>query len=420
MDDRMTPMEAEVLEMTVPACSEPQDSYGTAPRPKRKRSYVGLWIGIGLVVIGLCTFSAVATMFEVSLVRNEDGKLVLSMERPSGQTVNPNPVKDLIIPAEGETGAAVPDRMIGGAEGVSLPASDGGNELSAAELYRLVSPGVVCLELDSFYGTQYATGIVISSDGYILTAIGTGAEANTVTAVFSDSGTAAASRIGEDPVTGVCLYKANANGLTPLTFEQDPDYEVGAQIYCIGNPHGTTMSHVLYAGMLSGVDSVPLDGSTFTLLDTSTDLQSAGYGSPIFNTRGHVIGISSPIGTRLFSGDDPCFGISSADLSRIMDGFSEQRSGAGLWLGFEVESIPLQYQYLFNYPDGIWISDVARGTRVYGVLQPYDIILSVNGLNVRTPADFSTALEESEDGYALIILYRSGKKYFAEVPVLSR
>ena len=165
-----------------------------------------------------------------------------------------------------------------------------------------------------------------------------------------------------------------------------------------------------------------MNEESYTLLETSVDLSGLGYGCPVFNAQGNVIGISTAIGTRLLSGgSDPCFGISSADLERILSAITGEDSGSGLWLGFEVEQIPAEYQYLFHYPEGIWISEVDRGTRVYGVLLPNDIILSVNGDNVRTTADYYAALEKSaSDGYAVVILYRNGKKYYAEVPLLKR
>ena len=422
MDDRMTPMEAEVLEMSLPERVEPQDSYGTAPLPKRKRSHVGFWIGIGLVVIGLCTFSVVATMFEVSLVRNEQGKLILSLGSTPEPTVNQNPVSDLTIPTEGNDSERFPSRSIEEQDAVLLPAARKGEALSATDLYNKVNSGVVCLERETYYGTQYSTGLVISSDGYILTASDGQNETISFHAVLFDGTIASVSMIGEDSVTGICLMKVDAEGLNPLAFEREPELEVGEQIYCIGNPYGTTISNVLYAGMLSGKNSVSLNEESYTLLETSVDLSGLGYGCPVFNAQGNVIGISTAIGTRLLSGgSDPCFGISSADLERILSAITGEDSGSGLWLGFEVEQIPAEYQYLFHYPEGIWISEVDRGTRVYGVLLPNDIILSVNGDNVRTTADYYAALEKSaSDGYAVVILYRNGKKYYAEVPLLKR
>ena len=422
MDDKLTPMEAEVLEMTAPGSSEPQDSYGTAPRPRRKKSHVGLWVGVGLVVIGLCTFGVAAAMLDMRIVRTEEGKLSLSMERPGEQPAVQNPLRDLKIPLDGEASDGPAGQMQTGADGISLPVAEAGTELTAAELYGLVSPGVVCVEMDTCYGRRYATGVVISSDGYILTASSGLSDVISLRVSFSDGTTASAQLIGEDTTSGVGLVAAEASGLTPLRFAQDPVLRVGETIYSVGNPYGTTMSNVFYTGMLSGTDTASLNGDEYTLIKTSADLQNAGYGCPIFDARGQVIGITSAIGTRLFSEDaDPCFGISSADLARIAAGFGEQETGSGLWLGFEVEPIPVEYQYLFHYPEGIWISEVAPGTRVYGVLSPNDIILSVNGESVRTTAEFYSAVEAgASDGYAVVILYRSGMKYYAEIPVLSR
>ena len=421
MDDRLTPLEAEVLEMTDrKAVCKPTDSYGTAPRPKQKKDHMGLWIGIGLVVIGLCTFGVIAAMFDVRIDRDGDGRLRLSM-RSSEQPQNQNPVKDLNILPEGEEAPFRTGSQNEGAEDLMLSSSKNGRELSASEVYAAVNASVVCIELDTYYGTQYYTGVVISSDGYILSASGGMSGYVSISASFSDGSVLPLSKIGEDTVTGVCLLKAETEGLTQAVFEADPDLTVGESVYCVGNPYGTTLSNVFYAGMLSGTADKTINGVSYTLLQSSMDLQTAGYGCPIFNSGGHVIGLTSAVGSRLISGGaDPCFGVSAADLQRIVSGFSSTQE-SGLWLGFEVEPIPLEYQYLFDYPEGVWIREVARGTRVDGVLEPFDIILSVNGTEIRSTEDFYAALQNgASEGYAAVILYRNGKQYFAKVPLLQR
>ena len=61
MTDRLTPMEAEVLEMPAKqrGTSAVKDSYGTATPPKPKKSYLGLWILLGLTVVIMSTFGVI-------------------------------------------------------------------------------------------------------------------------------------------------------------------------------------------------------------------------------------------------------------------------------------------------------------------------------------------------------------------------
>ena len=67
-------MEAEVLEIPAdPAQAAPENSYGTAVRPKPKRNYVWLWVLFGLTVIVVCSFAVAATVLNVRLERSENG-----------------------------------------------------------------------------------------------------------------------------------------------------------------------------------------------------------------------------------------------------------------------------------------------------------------------------------------------------------
>jgi hypothetical protein len=74
MDDKRTPLEAEVQEL--PARREPDcpgDFYGTAAKPRPRRSYLGLWVCVGLAVMAICTFSVVGAARHLRLEKREDG-----------------------------------------------------------------------------------------------------------------------------------------------------------------------------------------------------------------------------------------------------------------------------------------------------------------------------------------------------------
>ena len=75
MEDKLTPIEAEVLEYSAePEAPElPSDSYGTAVLPRTKKNYVGLWICLGLVIIAICSLGVASAVRSIRISAGDDG-----------------------------------------------------------------------------------------------------------------------------------------------------------------------------------------------------------------------------------------------------------------------------------------------------------------------------------------------------------
>ncbi len=417
MDDRRTPMEAEVQELLPAAEHCADDSYGTAVRPRPRRSYAGLWVSVGLVVITLCSFCVVAALSQLRL-ENGDGRLRFAMHSPEETQTPENAVVDL-PPSNDGTNISRGSTEAGD---VKLPLADSSDkELTPAEIYARVSPAVVCVQAESYYGESEFTGVVVNANGYILTAADGLTNAVSISVSFSDGTVLSARRLGEDPVSGVTLLKAEATGLKTVRFSEKSDFTVGQSVYCISNPYGSTVPNVFSDGMLSVSRSIELDGNSYALLHSSAQQETAGWGCPLLDEKGLVIGLTSPIGKRFVSGTDPCFAIASADLARIVTAFENTASGSSVWLGLEVEDIPDDYQYLYGFPGCVWIREVAPGSASYGVLFQFDVILAVDGVEISSAAEYESILSAYEPGdHALLTIYRSGKRYQILLPVLAK
>ncbi len=416
MDDKRTPMEAEVLEMprpSQPVC--PDSFYGTAAKPRPRRSHAGLWICVGLAVIALCTFYVVDTLLRVR-VEKRDGGFRLDMQEPAATEAQDDPVRDLLVTVGGSADYDLPQQS--GA--VRLPVADGaGDSLSPEEIYAKLSPAVVCVTVEGYYDSSVCTGVVISPDGYILSASGDLSSASALTVSFSDGRSMSVQCVGEDRVTGLCLLKAEAENLSTAVFASDAAPAVGSEVYCVCNPYGSQMPNLFRSGMLALSRSVELGGQSYGLLQSSAQ-QGAGSGCPLLDSRGRILGLTAPIGKRLVSGEDPCFAVCTADLERIVAQL-DSSAGEGCWLGLEVSDIPEEYQFLYGFPGSVWIDSVARGSAPDGVLLQYDVITSVDGETVNSAADFENILARHKVGDRVrLLLYRSGKWYTVLLPVTAR
>ena len=143
-------------------------------------------------------------------------------------------MRNLELP--GSEQAAAPHEN--GSDDLRLPVASGGGELlSPTEIYESVSSAVVCVELSGYYGSESYTGVVISSDGFILSATDGFSGAASISVSFPDGAVRSAKRIGEDSLSGVCLLKVEAEKLPCVRFSSNAEPRIGQSVYCIGNPY---------------------------------------------------------------------------------------------------------------------------------------------------------------------------------------
>ncbi|MBQ1372331.1 MAG: serine protease [Oscillospiraceae bacterium] len=419
MDDRQTPMEAEVQELYVQMeTCPPEDFYGTSCKPKTCRSHTGLWTFFGLTVIAFCTVSVFASLSQVRLTRGEGG-WNLSMQNPEETQRPEKRVQDLhsslasdYRPSAGTANAGL--RLeLGKQEGESLPPE---------QIYRQNADAVVCIQCASYYGSSVYTGVVISSDGYILSAGELLTGSGSFTVQLADDSNCSARRVGYDRSTGICLLKIEAQDLPTVSFADAENLSVGQSAYCISNPYGSQIRNVFSEGMLCVRQTILLDGENLTILQTTAQMDGAGCGCPIFDGNGQVVGLTSTIGKRILSGaEDPCFAVSSADLARIVPALESSEPEGKLWLGLEVDKIPEEQRFFYGFPGKMWIVNVADETPPYGTLFQFDVITAVDDIAVSGPEDYQQILNTHSPGdWVKLTIYRNGRWYEINLPVISR
>lgn len=425
MDDKLTPVEAEVMELPSDHAhsGEYEDSYGTASMPKPKKNYVGLWICFGLLVIALCTFSVGATLFSVRFSRAADGSWKLQSRSSGADVAEEDPIQEL--PAPEATDSTVENEMHPEeAAELNLEQNPAEQEtVDPATLYQNVSPSVVRLKMTTFSGAYYDTGIVLSEDGFLLSAMSEQSIPFTIEAVFSDGKTLDAECVAMDRKTGVSLLKVEAEGLSPARFDFEAELQVGQRIYCISNPYGGAVMNVLSEGMLSAVQDVKLDGVSYRMLDTSVEQQRTGYGIPIMDDKGSVIGMTTAIG-RWVSEDaqDHCFGVSAADLKQILERLVSKAAKEEVAFGITVEEIPDYYQIIFGFPGSLWVTDISESSPLYQRLIACDVITAVNGEPVSTVEEYQDAIQKAVQNAGrgdtvILTIYRDGFYYYATIPI---
>jgi putative serine protease PepD len=183
-------------------------------------------------------------------------------------------------------------------DSADTPAPSGSVERVAAS----VLPSVVKITVTGPQGAGSGSGIILSSDGEILTNdhVVEAATGGTMAVSFNDGSTAPATVVGTDPLTDLAVIQAKGvSGLTPATLGKSSNLDVGENVVAIGSPFG--LDATVTSGIVSALQRpVSVGGSTGTettypAIQTDAAINPGNSGGPLVNMSGQVVGINSSI-----------------------------------------------------------------------------------------------------------------------------
>ncbi len=197
------------------------------------------------------------------------------------------------------TGSPVVDR------GDPTPAAD-----SPEGVARRVLPSVVKINVSTGQESGSGSGVVISSDGEILTnnhVVAIAGQGGRISVSFSDGTAKTATVVGTDPLTDLAVIKAqDVSGLTPATIGKSGQVDVGEAVVAIGSPFG--LEATVTSGIVSALNRPVSVGAadrsgqssqdtTYPAIQTDAAINPGNSGGPLVDMSGDVIGVNSSIRT---------------------------------------------------------------------------------------------------------------------------
>ena len=178
---------------------------------------------------------------------------------------------------------------------------------SVEQVAAAVLPSVVKIDVSGAQGAGSGSGIILSSDGQILTnnhvVEVAGGNSGTLRVSFNDGSSAEATILGADPLTDTAVIQAkDVSGLTAATIGKSATLDVGQQVIAIGSPFG--LESTVTSGIVSALKrpvSVASDGqgnsTTYPAIQTDAAINPGNSGGPLVDSTGSVVGINSSIRT---------------------------------------------------------------------------------------------------------------------------
>lgn len=303
-----------------------------------------------------------------------------------------------------------------------------GSGLSFQEIYAKSLPSIVSIEGESGTMTSQGTGIIMTSNGYIITNhhVIEGAEAVTVN-LLDGSASYDALLVGSDAASDLAVLKVEAQGLTAAEFGDSALVQVGDVALAIGNPLGEQLPGTMTDGIISYIDrSVTVDGYEMQLIQTSAALNSGNSGGALLNEYGQVVGVTT---LKMSSNWDTIealgFAIPSATVKEIVDDLIAHGTVSGRpTIGITVCAVSaLPPEEAEGLPeDGLYVVSVEEGSNALEQgLRAGDVIVEANGTPVYTIEDLNEQKRGLLVGDSLnLTVFRDGEIFTVEVHLVEQ
>ena len=371
-----------------------QAAQGSPKQPPKKRRRKNGNIARSAVALVLAAAMGFVGGFVGARVGNTGGKVVIQQVAPSSTSSSDSGSASAVNTASGMT---------------------------TAQVSEMVSPSVVVITTEqvvysqwSWYGQNQVesgagSGVIISSDGYILTCAHVVDGASNITVTINDKDYTA-TLVGEDTTSDIAVIKIDADGLTPATVGDSDSLKVGQNVMAVGNPLGE-LGGTVTGGMISALNrSVTIQGTnstnTMSLIQMDASVSPGNSGGGLFNMNGELIGI---VNAKSSSSDAEGLGfaIPINDAIKVAQELMENGYVTGRpYLGITyvaVEDAQTAAQLGVN-AYGVYIVDVTKGGPAdQAGLKTGDRIVSVDGSEIAAKDDLGTLMQKHAAGDTLAI-----------------
>ena len=287
------------------------------------------------------------------------------------------------------------------------------------ETARLAKDAVVNISVRSgsaFSAAASGSGIIISSDGYIITNNHVIANGEDIEVILTDKHSYPARFIGNDPTTDLALLKIEAFGLPTIRYGDSDKVQVGEWVLAIGNPFN--LSSTVTAGIVSAKGrDINILNSLYAIesfIQTDAVVNPGNSGGALVNIQGELIGVNSAIMSESGAYEGYSFAIPSNLVRKVIDDLKIYGEVQRAILGITILNVNDEIAKDFGLPsvEGVFIRNVMENSSAHKAgLRINDVIVGINGRKTSSVPELQeqVALFRPGDVVSLEVL-RNGKK----------
>ncbi len=264
------------------------------------------------------------------------------------------------------------------------------------------------------------SGVIITTDGYIVTNNHVVAGADEIEVALNDRRTFSATLVGADPTSDIALLKVDAMELPYIRYGNSDDLKVGEWVLAVGNPFNLTST--VTAGIVSAkarsINIIangrqPLGIESF--IQTDAAVNPGNSGGALVNQRGELVGINTAIASRTGSFSGYSFavpvGIAKKVVSDLMEFGEVQRGLLGVNIAEVTEVLAKELGVKLDRLEGVFVVNVTpNGGAMEAGVQSNDIIVSVDGELVNSVPELQEKISRHRPGDKVNLMIKRGGK----------
>ncbi len=261
------------------------------------------------------------------------------------------------------------------------------------------------------------SGVIISTDGYIVTNNHVVADADELTVTLNDNKEYSARIIGTDKTTDLALIKIDAKDLPAITIANSENIKVGEWVLAVGNPFNLT--NTVTAGIVSAKGRSLYQNGVESFIQTDAAINPGNSGGALVNTRGELIGINAMLYSQTGSFSGYGFAIPTSIMNKVVDDLKKYGTVQRAVIGIQGHDVK-------NYVDaqkdqgkdvdlgtmeGIYVAKVLEESSAEEAgLKAGDVITAIDGKEMNKMADLQEYLAKKRPGDKVSVSYLRDKK----------
>lgn len=277
---------------------------------------------------------------------------------------------------------------------------------------------------DLFFGTPQngrrstssGSGVILSSDGYIVTNNHVIEGAEEIQITLNDNKAFMAKVIGADPTTDIALLKVEAEDLPFVQFSNSDRVRVGEWVLAVGNPFNLTST--VTAGIVSAkgrsINIINKQSAIESFIQTDAAVNPGNSGGALVNTRGELVGINTAISTHTGSYEGYSFAVPANMVKKVVDDLMEYGVVQRAFIGVNIANLNAQLIEAedLKVSEGVYIAGVNPGGAADEAgIEAGDVVIAVDGNPVSKAAELQEQIGRKRPGdQAAIKVMRNGKE----------
>ena len=265
------------------------------------------------------------------------------------------------------------------------------------------------------YGS--GSGVIVSSQGYIVTNNHVIENANEIEVILNDNSKYTAKLIGSDPSTDIAVLKIEGDNFQPISLGNSDDLRIGEWVLAVGNPFNLTST--VTAGIVSAKarninllsdrtnpNVVPIE----SFIQTDAAVNPGNSGGALVNTRGELVGINTAIASQTGSYAGYSFAVPVNLVQKVMRDLIDYGIVQRGYLGVQIADINQEIKEKNKLPNtkGVFVSKVVEdGSADKAGMKDGEVILKIGSKEVNSVAELQEEIGKRRPGDKVSLTIRN-------------